>query len=89
MAHISAILAQNQAILMQIQSRLGLPPISPFMLAQASLVPPPAEPVPTAQPALVASLDLLAATTVAATPLATLVAPQPAQGEDDLPPATH
>ena len=36
-----------------------------------------------------APLDLLAATAVAVTPPATLAAPQLAQDEDDLPPATH
>ena len=62
MTHIEATMAQNQAILMQIQSHLGLPPISPSMPTQASSVPPPIE------PALVASLDFLAAAAVAATP---------------------
>ena len=78
---IEAAMAQNQAILTQIQSHLDLPPISPSVPAQASSAPPPAE------LAAVASLDLLAAAAaVAATPP---TAPQPAQDEDDLFPATH
>ena len=82
-----AALAQNQVILMQIQSHLGLFPISPPVSAQASSVHPPS--VPPAQPAPAAPLDLLAVAIVAATPPATPAAPQPAQDEDDLPPATH
>ena len=80
MTHIEATMAQNQAILIQIQSHLGLPPISPSVPAQASSVPPPKELAPAA------SLDLLAAVIVAASPP---VVPQPAQDEDDLPPAAH
>ena len=80
MTHIEAAMAQNQAILMQIQSHLGLPQISPSVLAQASSVPPPTEPAP-ATP-----LDLLAAVAVDATPP---IVPQPAQDEDDIPSATH
>ena len=82
MSRTEATLAQNQAILMQIQSHLSLPPISPSVPAKASLVPP-AQPTPTA------SLDLLAAAAIAATPPARPTTPQPAQDEDDLPPATH
>ena len=85
----NAMLAQNHAILVQIQSHLGLPPISPSVPAQASSVHPPAEPTPSAQLAPAASLNLLAAAAVAAIPPATPVAPQPAQDEDDLPPAAH
>ena len=82
-----ATLTQNQAILMQIQSHPGLPPISPSVPAKASSVHPPSStPV---QPALAAPLDLLATTVVAATSPVTPAAPQPAQDEDDLPPATH
>ena len=82
MSRTEATLALNQAILMQIQSHLSLPPISPSVPAQASLVPP-AQPTPTA------SLDLLAAAAIASTPPARPATPQPAQDEDDLPPATH
>ena len=63
---------------MQIQSHLGLPPISPSLLAQAYSVHPPAELASSTQPAPIASLDLLVAAVVAATP----VAPHPAQDED-------
>ena len=90
MTHTEATLAQNQAILMQIQSHLGLPQISPSVPAQASSVHPPSIPAPSAQPAPIAPLDLLVASVaVAAPPPATPAAPQPAQDEDDLPPATH
>ena len=71
---------------MQIQNHLGLPLISISVPAQASSVHPPSVPTPSTQPALVDSLNVLAAAAVAATPPA---APQPAQDEDDLPPATH
>ena len=81
-----AALAQNQAILVQIKSHLNLPPISILVPAQASSVHPPSVPVPSAQPAPVDSLDVLATAAVTATPPTT---PQPAQDEDDLPPATH
>ena len=70
--------AQNHVILVQIQSPLGLPLISPSVPAQASSVHRPSVPAPFAQPALVAPLDLLAAAPVAATHPATPVAPQPA-----------
>ena len=79
MTHIEAVMAQNQAIIMQIQSHLGLPPISPLVPAQGSLVP------PLAEPANATPLDLLAAA-VTANPS---IAPHPVQGEDDSPPATH
>ena len=42
MAWTSGILAQNQAILMQIQSHLGLPAISPYVPTQTVLDPTPA-----------------------------------------------
>ena len=87
MSRTEAALAQNQAILVQIQSHLGLPPISPLVPAQASLVHPPS--VPPTQPTPAAPLDLLAAAAVVATPPATPVVSQSAQDEDDLPPATH
>ena len=74
---------------MQIQSHLGLPQISPSVPAQAFSVHPPLVSTPSAQPVPVAPLDLLAVAAVAVTPLTTLAAPQPAQDEDDLPPATH
>ena len=80
MTHIEAAMAQNQAILMPIQSHLGLPPISPSVPAKASSVPPPAGLAP------IAPLDLLAAIAVTAT---LLVAPHHVQGEDDSPPATQ
>ena len=40
-AQTKAILAHNQAILMQLQSHLGLPAVSPYLPAQASVTPPP------------------------------------------------
>ena len=89
MTHTQAALAQNQAILVHIQSHLGLPLISPSMPAQASSVHPPSIPTPSTQPAPAAPLNLLAAVAVAATLPATPAAPQPTQDEDDLPPATH
>ena len=78
MAQTSAILAQNQAILMQIQSHLGLPTISSYVPAQAFSAPTPAglTPPPLAP---VDPLDVLAAAAVAATPLET---PQPIQAQD-------
>ena len=79
-------LAQNQAILVQIQSHLGLPLISTSVPAQASSVHPPSVPTPSTQPAPADSLDVLAVAAVATT---SPVAPQPAQDEDDLPLATH
>ena len=82
MAHTSTILAQNQAILMQIQRHLGLLAISPYVPAQTVPTPTPAGPVPPPPPALAGSLVVLA---VAATPPA---APQPAQTEDASSPAT-
>ena len=80
-AHISAILAQNQAILMQIQSHLGLLAISLYVPAQAFSTPTPAGPAPP-PPAPTTPLDVLAA---AATPLAV---PQPVQAEDASSPTT-
>ena len=76
MAHTSAILTQNQAILMQIKRHLGLPAISPYVPAQNVPTPTPARPVPPPPPAPAGSLVVLA---IAATPFA---APQPSQIED-------
>ena len=78
MTHTEDTLSQNQAILMQIQSHLGLPPISPSVPAQASSVHPPSVQAPSSQPGPVAPFNLLAATTVTATPPAKPTAPQPA-----------
>ena len=64
---------------MQIQSYLGLPPISILEPDQAYSLHPPSISAPSTQLASADSLDMLAA----------VVAPQPAQDEDDLPPATH
>ena len=75
MTHIETATAQNHAILMQIQSHLGLPPISPSVPAQASSDHPPAA---THLAPLIASLDMLAAA-AADSPPASLVAPQPAR----------
>ena len=82
MAQTSTNLTQNQAILMQIQSHLGLPTISPYVPAQTVPAPTPAEPVQPPPPAPTGSLVILA---VAATPPA---APQPIQTEDASSPAT-
>ena len=79
MAQTSAILAQNQAILMQIQSQLGLPAISPYVLAQAISALTPAGPVPPPPLAPADSLDVLPAVGVVATPP---TAPQFVQAED-------
>ena len=46
MTRTEAALAQNQAILVQIQSHLGLPPISPSVPVQASSIHPPSVPAP-------------------------------------------
>ena len=81
MAQTSAILAQNQAILMQIQSHLGLPTISPYVPAHVFSTPTPVGPAPL-PPVPADPLDVLA---VAATPP---VAPQPVQAEDASSPAT-
>ena len=84
MTQISAILAQNQDILMKIKSHLGLPAISPYVPAQAFSAHPlagPAHPPPAFAP----SLDMLAAAAIAAAPLA---APQPVQTEDTSSPTT-
>ena len=94
-----AAVAQNQAILMQLQSHLGLPAVSPHAPAQASTTPPPAGSAP---PLLAPTdpLDMLAvaaaSTTPPAAPTATppaassppLAAPQPVQAEDDSSSAT-
>ena len=77
--------AQIQASLMQLQSHLGLPPVSLHGSAQASDIPPPVGSAPPPS-APTASLDLLAAAAASATSPA---APQPAQAEDDPSPATN
>ena len=66
--------AQNQAILLQLQSHLGLPTVSPHTPAQTSAAPPPTRLAPSPS-ALADSLDVLAAAAASATPPA---APQPA-----------
>ena len=66
--HTEAVIAHNQAIILQIQSHLGLPPISQSVSAQASSVPPPAKPTPTTQADPTVSLDLLETTAVATMP---------------------
>ena len=77
-----AMLAKNNAILVQIQSHLGLPQIPSTMPAQVSLDhPPPAHPAPP-----ITSLDILLAVD---TPPASSVAPQPTRDEDDIPPVAH
>ena len=82
-------IAQNHAILMQIQSHLGPPPISPSVLAQATSGHPPAAPVAATHPTpFTTSLDMLAAE-AADSPLASSAAPQPAQVEDDILLAAH
>ena len=86
MTRTEATLTHNQAILMQIQSHLGLPPISTSVPAQASSVHPPSVPTPSAELVPLASLDVLEATAVAATPP---VKPHPVQDKDDSPPATR
>ena len=79
MTRTEATVAHSQAILMQLQSNLGLPAISPHAPAQALAIPFPigSTPPPSA-PA--ASLDVLAAVAASATSPA---APQPAQAGDD------
>ena len=74
MIHTEAALEQNQTILVQIQSHLGLPPTSLSVPAQASSVhPPSASP---AQLALTDLLNMLVAVTIAATPPVTPAEPQ-------------
>ena len=85
MAQTSAILAHNQAILMQIQSHLGLPEIFSYIPAQAFSAPTPTGLAPP-PPALEDPLDVLAAAIVAATPLA---APPPVQAEDASSPTSN
>ena len=81
-------LTQNNAILVQIQSHLGLPSISSSVPPQAYLSSSPVEPVALTHPTpTVASLDLLAATVDAS--LTSLAAPQPALDEDDIPLGAH
>ena len=84
MTQTSTILAQNQAILIQIQSHLGLPAISPYVPAQAFSTPTPAGPTPP-PPTPIDPMDVLAAAAVAATPPA---AHQPIQAEDASSPTT-
>ena len=84
MAQTSAILAQNRAILMQLQSHMGLPVVSPYVPAHASATPPPAGSAPP-PPAPADPLDVLATAEASATPPA---APQPVQAEDDSSSAT-
>ena len=86
----TVLLAQNHAILMLIHSHLGLTPISPPVPAQASSIHPPIEPeTATYLAPPTTSLDLLAAATVADTPLVSSAALQPTQDEDDIPPVAH
>ena len=67
MTRTEATIAQSQAILMQLQSYLGLPAIYPHAPAQASAIPSSAESAPPpSTPA--ASLDVLAAAASSATP---------------------
>ena len=84
MTRTEAAIAQIQASLMQLQSHLGLPADSPHPPAQALAIPPPVGSAPPPS-APAASLDVLAAAAALATSPA---APQPAQAEDDLSPAT-
>ena len=79
MTRTEAAVAQNQAILMQLQSHMGLPAVSPYVPTQASATPPPAGSAPS-PPAPADPLDVLAAAAASATPPA---APQPVQAEDD------
>ena len=89
-AHTTAMLAQNNVILVQIQSHLGLPMISQSVLAQASSDHPLVDPIASTHPEPpAASLGLLAVVAVVDTPPASSVAPQPTQDEDDIPPAAH
>ena len=70
-------IANNHSILVQIQSHLGLPPISPSVPTQASSNQPPAMPAAATHPApTTASLDMLAAA-AEDSPLASSEAPQP------------
>ena len=81
-------LAQNNAILVQIQSHLGLPSISPSVPPQAYLSSSPAEPTTPTHPApTTASLNLLVVA-VDASPTSS-AAPHPALDEDDIPLAAH
>ena len=84
-AQTTAMLTQNNAILMQIQSQLGLPQIPSSVPTQAFPAHPPAAHL--APPA--ASLDILAAATSVDTPLASSAAPQPARDKDDIQLPTH
>ena len=89
MTNTETAIAQNHAILVQIQSHLGLPPISPSIPAQASSDHPPVAPPTATHPApSTASLNMLAAS-AADSPPASSAAPQPAQVKDDIPPAVH
>ena len=84
MAQTNAILAQNQAIHMQIQSHMGLHAISPYVFAQAVSALTPVGPVPPSPPAPTSSLAVLAVVAVATTPP---TEPQPVQTEDTSSPA--
>ena len=84
MAQTSAILANNQAILMQLQSHQGLLAVSPYVPAHALATPPPVGSAPPPL-ALVDPLDVLVVAVASGTPPA---APQPVQAEDDSSPAT-
>ena len=89
MTHTETVIAQNHIILVQIQSHLGLPPISPSVPAQASLDHSPVAPAAaTHQTPSTASLNILT-TTVADSPPTSSAAAQLAQAEDDIPPAAH
>ena len=79
MTHTEAAVAQNQAILMQLQSHLSLPAVSPHAPAQSSATPPPTGSAPP-PPAPTNPLDAL---TAAAASTTTPAAPQLFQAEDD------
>ena len=97
MARTKAVLAQNNAILMQIQSHLGLPHISPSpsVPAHASPAHPPAAAALGYPAPPTASLDLLVvAAVVASSPAApsppvSSATAQPTQDEVDIPPTAH
>ena len=81
MTRTEAAIAQNQAILLQLLSHLGLPTVPPHTPTQTSAAPPPAGSAPSPS-APADSLDVLEAAAASATPPA---ASQPAQVEDDSP----
>ena len=83
-------IAHNHAILMQIQSHLGLSPISPTVPAQASSDHPLEEPEATTHLApITTSLDMLAVAVATDSPPASLVASQSAHAEDGSPTVDH